>query len=237
MGVMRALGKAVRGTAAALRARPGVFAGVATGIFLLDVFLPPLLLSLVRKSWDYFAFNPWLSKLPGYVVSTEVPLGKKLEFLPNLALFWFMADGPYGAPEWGFTVDVKDILRFVVTGLLFGAFFALWAYRRDQVQRQDWGVRAARQGGFVGALGSVLGLSTSPCSVVGCGAPVLPAVALAFAGLSSGTLALLSQLSRVATTMVLLSVTLGVAYLGWRVSADLPVERRRPSRLPYCPRA
>lgn len=216
MTAMRALGQAIRGTAAAIRARPGLFAGVAAGIFLLDVFLPPLLLSVVRKPWDYFTFNPWLRRLPAFLVSAETPFRRKLEFLPNLAVFWFSADGPYGAPEWGFSVDMKDLARFVVTGLIFGAFFTLWTYRRDQARRWGWGARRARQGGVVGAFASVLGLTTSPCSVVGCGAPVLPAVALAFAGLSSGTLALMTQLSRLATTLLLVGMTLAVAYLGWR---------------------
>jgi membrane protein implicated in regulation of membrane protease activity len=62
----------------------------------------------------------------------------------------------------------------------------------------------------------VLGLSTGPCSVVGCGAPVLPVVGLVFAGLSSGTLALLSGASRVLSAVVLVALTLVVAWLGWQ---------------------
>jgi hypothetical protein len=52
--------------------------------------------------------------------------------------------------------------------------------------------------------------------VMGCGAPVLPVIGLAFVGLSSGTLALLAELSRLATTLVFIAVALGVVYLGWR---------------------
>ena len=91
---MGAVVRVLRGIGRAVRARFKVFAVVALGVFLLDVFLPPLVLSLVRKPWDYFTFNPWLKRLPEYLASATVPLEKKLEFLPNLALFWFTADGP-----------------------------------------------------------------------------------------------------------------------------------------------
>ena len=207
----------LRGIGRAVRARLKVFVAVALGVFLLDLFLPPLVLSVVRKPWDYFMFNPWLKKLPGWLVSTDVPIERKLEFLPNLALFWFMADGPYGAPEWGFAVTVSDLGRFILMSLLFGAYFALWFYRRDQLAQVGWGAQTTRQGGVVGAVVSTLGLSTGPCTVTGCGAPVIPVVGLAFAGLSSGTLALLAELSTVSTAVVLIGATLGVAYLGWVV--------------------
>jgi hypothetical protein len=77
-----------------------------------------------------------------------------------------------------------------------------------------------RTGGVLGAFTSVLGLSTGPCSVVGCGAPVLPVVGLAFAGLSSGTLAMLSGLSRASSVALLTTLTLAVAYLGWLVGDE-----------------
>ena len=69
---------------------------------------------------------------------------------------------------------------------------------------------------MVGAFASVLGLSTGPCSVVGCGAPVLPVVGLVFTGLSSGTLAVLSVSSRIAAAGVLVLLSAAVAYLGWQ---------------------
>lgn len=64
-----------------------------------------------------------------------------------------------------------------------------------------------------------LGLSTSACTVMGCGAPVLPVVGLAFVGLSSGTLKWMADLSSVGTSVVLGALVLGVSYLGWRVDA------------------
>ena len=214
--MVRAVGRVLKGIGAAVRARLKVFVAVAVGVFLLDLFLPPLVLSVVRKPWDYFTFNPWLKRLPEFLASAEVSLERKLEFLPKLALFWFTADGPYG-PEWGFAVTVTDLLRFVFMSLLFGAYFALWFYRRDQLAQVGWGARTTRQGGVMGAVVSTLGLSTGPCTVTGCGAPVMPVLGLAFAGLSSGTIALLSELSQVSTAVVLIGATLGVAYLGWVV--------------------
>jgi hypothetical protein len=212
------MGRVARGVSAAIRARPGTFLGVAAAVFLLDVLLPPLVLSLTRKPIDFFMVNPWLKKLPEFVASSQVPLARKLEFLPGLTLFSFSADSPYGT-EWGFAVDVSDLGRFLLTGALVGAYFALWLYRRDRLAATGWGMRLGRQGGTAGALTTVLGLTTGPCSVMGCGAPVIPVVGLAFVGLSSGTLALLAQVSRVATALVLLALGAGVAYLGWRVAS------------------
>ncbi len=206
------------GIAAAVRARPKTFAGVGIAVFALDVFLPPLVLSLTRKPWDYFSFNPWLKRLPEYLLSSDATLKRKLEFLPNLALFWFSADGYFG-PEWGFTVTVSDLFRFIAMSFLFGAYFALWFYRRDRLAQFGWGARTARQGGMVGALTSTLGLSTAPCTVTGCGAPVIPVLGLAFTGLPSGTLLLLAELSKISTAIVLTAISLGVAYLGWLVGA------------------
>lgn len=201
----------------AIGARPGLFVAVTSGVFALNIFLPPAVLSVARKPWDFFMFNPWLKKLPEYLASSEVSLQRKVEFLPELALFWFSADGAFG-PEWGFAVTVSDLLRFVWMSLLFGAYFALWFYGRDRRVQFGWGARTSRQGGIAGALASTLGLSTGPCTVTGCGAPVIPVLGLAFVGLSSGTLKFLADLSRVATMVVLVVTTLGVAYFGWLVS-------------------
>lgn len=211
---MSVVTKVFKGIAAAIRARFKVFAAVAVGVFVLDLFLPLIVLSLTRKPWDYFTFNPWLRRLPEFLLSNDATLQRKLEFLPSLYLFSFSADGYFG-PEWGYTVLVSDLVRFVFMSLLFGAYFALWFHRRDRLARFDWGARTARQGGVVGAVASTLGLSTGPCTVTGCGAPVIPVVGLAFTGLTSGTLALLAELAKVSTGVVLVATTLGVAYLGW----------------------
>src|SRR5262249_18324221 len=133
--------------------------------------------------------------------------------------FWFSADGPYGAPEWGFAVDTADIARFVLMSALIGTYFALWNYRRLRGPA-NWSGRLHRNGGALGAFAGALGLSTGPCSVMGCGARVLRVVALGFAGLSSGTLAALSSLSRVSGFVVLTAMAVGVASLAWRVTSD-----------------
>lgn len=208
----------IRGVGRAVRARRKVFWTVALGVFVLNVLLPVAVLSLFRKPVDYFTFNPWLSRLPEWLASAEVSLGRKVEFLSELALAWFISNNPIEGVEWGFVVDVPSVGRFVLTSLLFGAYFAVWAYRRDQVRQCGWGVRAARPGGVAGALTSVLGFSTGPCSVMGCGVPVLPVVGLAVTGVSSGTLQFFADFSRVAIWVVLAATALGVAYLGWLVS-------------------
>jgi hypothetical protein len=43
-------------------------------VFVLHVMLPPLVLAIARKPWTFFTFNPWLKRLPEYLVSAA-PLG------------------------------------------------------------------------------------------------------------------------------------------------------------------
>ena len=219
----------MRGLGAAVRARPGAAVAVLVGVLALHVFLPPLLLAVTRKPWTYFAFNPWLRQLPAYLISSA-PLDQKIDFLSRVAVFWFSADGPYGFPEWGFAVDATDLARFLAMALLVAAYFALVLYRRDQGKLGGWRASTGRAGGIVGAFAGVLGLSTGPCSVVGCGAPVLPVVGLVFAGLSSGTLAALSGASRILSAVVLVALTLVVAWLGWQAGSatarSAPIGRR-----------
>lgn len=223
-----AVARGIRGIAAAIRARPRLFLAMTTAVFAFDLFLPPLVLSLARKRVDFFTFNPWLSKLPEYLVSNEAPVARKVEFLLRLALFWFSADSPYGV-EWGYAVDASDLARFLFMSLVVGAYFALWFYRRDQLKHRGWGARIGRQGGVVGVLASAFGLSTGPCSVMGCGAPVIPVIGLAFVGLSSGTLKLLAETSKIATGVVLVAMTLGVAYFGWLVGTNSGPRDSNPS--------
>jgi hypothetical protein len=116
-------------------------------------------------------------------------------------------------------VDTADLARVAVMALLFGAYFALWAHARTGGPSGPRR-RAGRAGGVLGAFTGALGLSTGPCSVLGCGAPVLPVIGLAFAGLSSGTLAFLSTLSRVASQALLALLIVAVGYLGWRTGGE-----------------
>jgi hypothetical protein len=212
--VRATVGRAFWGVTSAIRERPSIFSAAAVATLVLSVALPPLLLSVARKPVDYFTVNPWLRRLPEYVAAPGVPWRQKLEKLPDLALFWFSADSPMGGTEWGFAVDVRDVARMIGTSLLVGAYFALWA-RARALGIVGPGARLGRRGGALGAVVSVVGLSTGPCSVMGCGAPILPVVGLAFVGLSSTTLAALSSLSTVATAVVVLGLGGGVAFLGW----------------------
>lgn len=240
---MKAIRRLARGILSAIRTRPLVFATGTLGVFLLNIFLPPVVLSLARKPWDFFTFNPWLPRLPEFLASSEVPLQRKVEFLPKLALFWFSANGPWGSTEWGYSVHVNDVARFTLLSLLFGAYFALWFASRGQFAQCGVGAKAGRQGGIVGALVSLVGFSTGPCSVVGCGAPILPVVGLALTGLSSGTIAFLSELSSVAIWVVAGAMLLGVGYLAWIVGGATPPaapalgreERSELHRQPHIP--
>jgi len=216
--MQRTVIRSLRGVGRALRLRTGVFIAAAVGVLALELLLPPIVLSVVRKPADYFAFNAWLPELPAYLFSGDVLLQRKLEFLPNLALFWFSADSPYGGVDWGFAVTVSDLMRFLLLSGLFGVYFALVVQSRNLAPAAGGATRLSR-GGVLGALASTLGITTGGCTVMGCGAPVLPVIGLAFVGLTSGTLILLAQLSRVATWMVFIAVTLGVIVLGWRAGA------------------
>lgn len=209
---MRWLWEPMRAAWGALAAHPVIFASVTLGVAALNIVAPVAILSAVRKPLDYYTFNPWLRRLPEYLASDEAPLAEKLAKLPDLALFWFSAGSSYGGAEWGFAVDVKDAARILLVSALFGLYFALWRLHRDVVL------------GGAGAAATVLGVSTGACSVTGCGAPVLPVLALAFVGLESGTLHFLAQASRVATLAVVGALVTAVAYLCWKVT-------RRPEAL------
>jgi hypothetical protein len=213
---------ALSGIGVGVRARKTVFGLAAVTVFVMDIVVPPIVLSLARKPVDYFTFNPWLPRLPEFLTSGPGSLGQRLDKVWSLALFWFSSDNPYGI-EWGFAVTVADLARFALMSLLVGAYFALWMHLRRQIPAPGWGMRVSAQGGAVGAVASVCGLATGGCTVMGCGAPVIPVVGLAFAGLSSGTLKWMSQLSIVGTALVMAYMALGVLYLGWRIGR---LERR-----------
>jgi hypothetical protein len=205
---------ALRGAWTALGAHPGIFASVTLAVAALNVLAPIAILSAVRKPFDYFTFNPWLKRLPEYLASDEVALGEKLQKLSDLALFWLSAGSTYGGAEWGYAVDVSDVGRILLVSALFGLYFALWRRYRDLASTK---VEALHRGGLAGAAATLFGVSTSACSVSGCGAPVLPVLGLAFVGLESGTLHFLAQSSRFATLALFAVLVLAVSYLAWKV--------------------
>ena len=218
---MHKVRRVLAGIGQALRARWGIFAIVGVGILVLDVLVPVLVLSIARKPVDYFTINPWLPNLPGYLASGKGSLVERLGRAWELALFWFSANGIFGI-DWGFAVTAADLARFALMAALIGAYFALWLHRRDRTGAGGWAVRLGRQGGILGAAGSVCGLATGGCTVMGCGAPVIPVVGLAFAGLSSTTLTWLSGLSTYATLAVIGGMAAGVLYLASRVGNPPP---------------
>jgi hypothetical protein len=145
-----------------------------------------------------------------------------------MAIAWVSADNGGEGIEWGFIVDVPTLLRILLTSLVFGAYFALWSYRRRQGEACGAGSSAARPAGVAGALTSVFGLSTGPCTLAGCGVPVLPVVGLAFTGLSSGTLTLFATLSRISIAVILSLMSIAVVWFGWRAGST-PDGAPRPS--------
>jgi hypothetical protein len=213
---MRWIGESLRGAWTALAAHPGIFAAVTLAVAALNIFLPVAILSAVRTPVTYSTFNPWLKRLPEYLASGEVAILEKLRKLPELALFWFSADATYGGAVWGFAVDVTDLGRILLVSALFGLYFALWRRYRDLASAGT--ALALRRGGFAGAATTVVGVSTGGCSVMGCGAPVIPVLGLAFVGLESGTLHFLAQSSRVATIALFAVLFLAVGYLGYKTS-------------------
>ena len=217
---MRAIGRALRGIGTAVRSRPWLFVSVALGVFALDILVPPLVLSIARKPVTAFTINPLLSSLPDYLVSGRGAFEERLAKVWGLALFWFSSDGQFGI-EWGFAVTPADLARFAFMSLLVAAYFALWVERRRGLA-PAWGTRAGSSGGVLGALGGIFGLTTGGCTVMGCGAPVLPVIGLAFVGLSSTTITWMSELSRIGTAAVLIGLGSAVLWLGWRVGNHAP---------------
>ena len=230
---IRVSGEALRGAWTALAAHPGIFASVTLAVAALNVVAPVAILSAVRKPLDFYTFNPWLKRLPEYLASDDAPLGQKLAKLPDLALFWVSAGSTYGGAEWGFAVNVTDVGRILLVSALFGLYFALWRRYRDLVL--GGAARALRRGGLAGAAATVFGISTGACSVTGCGAPVIPALGLAFVGLESGTLHFLAESSRVATIALLGVLVLAVGYLGCSTCAVRENGRKYLSRLGGAP--
>jgi len=222
---MTVVGRACRGILRAVHSRPWLFASVAILVFALDLLVPPLVLSLARKPVTAFTVNPLLSSLPGYLASGPGELGERLVKTWGLALFWFSADGSFGI-EWGFAVTPADLARFALLSLLVAAYFALWLERRSP-GTTAWGRRAGGSGGVLGALGGIFGLTTGGCTVMGCGAPVLPVIGLAFVGLSSTTIKWMSDLSSIGTAAVMIGLGVAVLWLGWRVGDPTVASFRR----------
>ena len=217
--ISSAVGRTGRGIAAALRSRTGVAVKVAAAVAALNLVAPVAVLSVARKPADFFTFNPWLRRLPEYLLSSESP-GAKLSFLSHLTIAWVSAEGAEGI-DWGFILDVPTLARIAVTALLFGAYFALWSYQRRTAAVTPANA-AGRPAGVLGAVTTVFGLTTGPCSLAGCGAPVLPVLGLAFTGVSAGTLAVFAAVSRISIALLLALMGAAVVWFGWRIGGAQP---------------
>ena len=215
---MSAIKRSLRGIWAAVASRPWPFLAVTLGVFALDILVPPLVLTLARKPVTAFTINPWLPALPDYLASGRGSLGERVEKTWGLALFWFSSDNSFGL-EWGFAVTPADLARFAFMSVLVALYFALWRERRARVAIAPWGKSAGGSGGVLGTLGGIFGLSTGGCTVMGCGAPVLPVIGLAFAGLSSTTIKWMSELSTIGTAAVLIGLASAVLWLGFQAGA------------------
>src|SRR5207245_9508684 len=137
--------RVLRAPARAIRGRAGIFVLIVAGVVAMNLVLPPFVLSVVRKPYDYFSINPWLHNVPSWLASGEATASRKVDFVWNVAVLWFVASGEYDAAEWGFTVTVADIARWALMGVLFGACVTLCLERRTQLERP--GVAAAFQKG------------------------------------------------------------------------------------------
>jgi hypothetical protein len=217
--ISSAVARTGRGIAAALRSRTGVAVKVAAAVAALNLVAPVAVLSIARKPADFFTFNPWLRRLPEYLMSSE-PLGAKLSFLSHLTIAWVSAEGAEGI-DWGFILDVPTLARIAVTSLLFGAYFALWSYQR-RIAASAPANAPSRPAGVLGAVTTVFGLTTGPCSLAGCGAPVLPVLGLAFTGVSAGTLAVFAAVSRISIALLLALMGAAVVWFGWRIGGAQP---------------
>jgi hypothetical protein len=213
---LAAVGQSLRGIAAAVRARLKLVLGVTAAVSIFNLAAPVIVLSIARRPVDFFTFNPWLRRLPDYLVS-EAPLARKLSFLSNMAIAWVSADNGGEGIQWGFIIDVPTLAQIFLTSLVFGTYFGLWSYRRHEGAAGGVGFKAARPAGLAGAVTSVLGISTGTCTLAGCGLPVLPVVVLAFTGLSSSTLTLFTMLSRISFAIILSVMGAAVVWFGWRI--------------------
>src|SRR5215470_6120950 len=132
----RAVMTGLRGIAAAARRRPVTALGVVVGVFALHVFLPPLLLAITRKPWTYFAFNPWLKRLPEYLASSS-PLPEKLDFLTRVALFWFSTAALGGGWRAGARARAASAASWADS-------LECWAFRRGRAAWSAAGLRCSR---------------------------------------------------------------------------------------------
>jgi hypothetical protein len=226
MGAAESVAKTFRGIGTALRARPKILLLAAAAVAVFNFGAPVAILSIAKRPPNFATFNPWLPRLPEYLAS-DVPWSNKIDFLSQLAIGWVSADDGQEV-DWGVVLDVPTIGRILLTSLVFGTYFALWSFRRREQQACGLGAKAARPAGVAGAMTSIFGLTTGPCTLAGCGVPVLPIVGVAFTGLSSSQMMMLTTISRVSYVVVLSLMGIAVLWLGYRVGSGPPAAPAQP---------
>src|SRR5256885_15590818 len=80
------MARMLQATVRAIRRRAVVFDLVVAAIAALNLVLPPLVLSVARKPYDYFSINPWLRNLPSWLASGEATASRKVDFVWNVAV-------------------------------------------------------------------------------------------------------------------------------------------------------
>ena len=182
-----AAAKSIAGIVAAISARPTVFAAVSLSVFILNVLLPrsffpsPASPGIISRS--ILGFRNCRSTS----AQAMSPFKASLSFFPSRPVLvqrqrsnWVCGMGIHCGRQRPVEVRLHLLhrrVRILRSGFIIGI---RWL-------QCGWTGENSRRFGIAGALMSILGLSTGPCSVMGCGAPVLPVIGLAFVGLSSGT--------------------------------------------------
>jgi hypothetical protein len=234
MGALRSIATTFRGIGAAVRARPRILLATAAAVAVFNFAAPVAILSIAKRPPNFATWNPWLPRLPQYLAS-DAPAGKKLAFLSEMAIGWISADDGTEV-DWGVVLDVPTLGRILLTSLVFGTYFAVWSYRKRAQQACGLGAKAARPAGIAGAVTSVFGLTTGPCTLAGCGVPVLPIVGVAFTGLSNAQLTMLTTLSQVSYAIVLSAMGIAVLWMGYRAGSGTTPEAA-PRGAPGSPQA
>ena len=217
----------VRGVMVACKTKLRIFVLVFSIMFALYFFLPPLMLSLLRQPADAALFNPWIMKLPAWLMSGDATLSRKLSFLYDFALFWFVASTHDDAGvSWFFVISVSDILRYLFLSGIFAVYFSVWSYRRSTAACNvsvKQGGRMGMSGGVLSALGAVGG----SCTI--CGGPALPLIGFVIAGGDASLTAVNSflWLSDVLVLALPLTLFVVVLYLGWQIGKQLPTQIRK----------
>src|SRR5256885_15557856 len=127
------MARVLQATVRAIRRRAGVFVLVVAAIAALNLVLPPLVLSVARKPYDYFSINPWLHNLPSWLASGEATASRKVDFVWNVAVLWVVASGGDDAGGGGVSVTGADVRRRGLMGVVFAASLSLWVERRPRL--------------------------------------------------------------------------------------------------------